>query len=193
MIRITAGEFRGRMIKTPKGMDVRPSGARLREAFFNILREVIPGCVFYDLFAGSGAMGLEALSRGAERAVLVESARPSLECIRANVALLRCEGRAEARAAKLPEFLRSAVFHPELPAVFFLDPPFRKGMAEECLLALAEACARYPLAGWRDSLVVAQAEKEAALQDQYGPWKLGRQSAYGESALWFYEFEPAGE
>lgn len=184
MIRLTAGEFRGRMIKTPKGMDVRPSGARLREAYFNILREAIPGCVFYDMFAGSGAMGLEALSRGAERAIFIESARPSLECLKENVELLKCESRCLCLRERLPEYLSSPDFQPTLPAVIFLDPPFRKGLADACLSALAHLPENE---GWRDSLLSVQAEREADLKEEYGAWKLTKKSLYGESGLWFYE------
>lgn len=90
-LRIIAGKYKGRILKTPKGSSTRPTQGMLREAVFNICQNEVQGSRFLDLFAGSGAMGFEALSRGALKVVFVEKARFALTCIRENISLLQEE------------------------------------------------------------------------------------------------------
>src|SRR5205809_8149506 len=89
LLRIIAGEFKGRRLKTPAGRTVRPTGDRVKEAWFSILQQSIPDARVLDLYAGSGALGLEALSRGPARVGLVEDHRASLAAIRDNAATLK--------------------------------------------------------------------------------------------------------
>ncbi len=93
MIRIIAGEFKGRRLKTPAGDAVRPTGDRVREAWFSILQRPVRGARVLDLFAGSGALGLEALSRGALSADFVETHRSALATLKANITTLKVEDR----------------------------------------------------------------------------------------------------
>lgn len=93
MLRVIAGEHRGRKLATPPGRATRPTGDRVRESLFNLLGPAVDGARVLDLFAGSGALGIEALSRGAAHAVFVERNRDALRALRANVAALRLEGR----------------------------------------------------------------------------------------------------
>src|SRR5437667_4025382 len=98
MLRIIAGEFRGRRLKTPPTSKVRPTADRVREAWFSILQQAIPGARVLDLFAGSGALGFEALSRGAVSVDFVETHRSSLAILKANSEALEVEiGRASCR------------------------------------------------------------------------------------------------
>src|ERR1700691_4536001 len=94
-MRVIAGEFRSRIIKSLPGLDVRPTPDRLREALFSILAPRIDGAVFTDLYAGTGAVGIAALSRGAARAVFVEANRAAIQVIRANLKSLGLEARAQ--------------------------------------------------------------------------------------------------
>lgn len=87
-LRVIAGKFKGRLLKTPKGSKTRPTQGMLRESVFNICQSVISEARFLDLFAGSGAMGIEALSRGASHATFIEKDRRALSCIRENLAML---------------------------------------------------------------------------------------------------------
>src|SRR3989441_13236339 len=93
LLRIIAGEFKGRRLKAPSGRTVRPTGDRVREAWFSILQQMIPGARVLDLFAGSGALGFEALSRDAVSVDFVEKNTASLTTIRQNAASLNVEGR----------------------------------------------------------------------------------------------------
>src|SRR2546425_11303552 len=93
LLRIIAGEFKGRRLKTPTTNKVRPTSDRVREAWFSILQQSIPAARVLDLFAGSGALGFEALSRGAVAVDFVETHRASLAALKANAEALRVEGR----------------------------------------------------------------------------------------------------
>jgi 16S rRNA (guanine(966)-N(2))-methyltransferase RsmD len=192
VIRITAGEFKGRKLKTPKGLSTRPSPARLREALFDVLGRAVEGCVFFDLFAGSGAVGLEALSRGAARAIFVECARDPIAAIRENLAILGCADRANCLPHRLPGWFGSPAWtsfcRGEAPVVFFLDPPFQQDLALATMEALAQAVTQAPKQVHLAACAV-QTEKQAVLAETYGPWRLRKRYSHGDSALWLYDVE----
>lgn len=121
-MRIIAGEFRGRTLHEPRDARVRPTTDRLREAWLSILDPWIPGAAVLDLYAGSGALGLEALSRGASRVEFVELSAPSLRALRTNVTELRVEDRARVRKGDALRFvakLTAGAFD-----VAVADPPY---------------------------------------------------------------------
>jgi 16S rRNA (guanine966-N2)-methyltransferase len=127
-MRIIAGEFRGRRLRPPPGRQVRPTTDRVREAWFSIVGEAVVGARVLDLFAGSGALGLEALSRGAGHVTFVELAAPSIAALRANVAELGVEDAVAIRRAEALRFVRAL----ERGAydLAFADPPYGTGQAE---------------------------------------------------------------
>lgn len=137
-MRVIAGTLRGRALSAPAGDATRPTGARVKEALFSILSDV-SGARVLDLYAGSGALGIEALSRGASAAVFVEAARPALACLRENLTKLRLERV----ATTLPLRVESAEAPLRRHAPFELvlcDPPWRDVVAaRERLEALANA------------------------------------------------------
>src|SRR5581483_3438657 len=118
-MRIIAGRFRSRKLKTVPGISVRPTPDRLREALFNVLAPRIKGAVFLDAYAGSGAVGIEALSRGAQRVILIEKNARALETIRENLSSLGIKDEATlvrgGAAALLPDYAAEIVF---------IDPPY---------------------------------------------------------------------
>jgi 16S rRNA (guanine966-N2)-methyltransferase len=131
-VRIIAGQWRGRPLLSPPGDSTRPTADRVREALFSMLASRLgsfEGLRVADLFAGSGALGLEALSRGAAHCVFVENDRRAVETIRANIAALGASGEVLARSAE----------HAALPApadLAFLDPPYGSGLAPAVLAKL---------------------------------------------------------
>lgn len=129
MLRIIAGEFKGRRLKAPAGRTVRPTGDRVKEAWFSILQQSIPDARVLDLFAGSGALGLEALSRGAAQVDFVEQHKASLAVIRDNVAALQVEPRVTIHRSDAMRFAA------RLPAgsydVAFADPPYASSDAAD--------------------------------------------------------------
>lgn len=126
-LRIVGGQFRGRVLKSPKGDQTRPTTSMAREAIFNICQEWVHGARFLDLFAGSGAMGIEAISRGASFATFVEKDKLALQAIRENIALLQIESQTQLLAidAKiaLPKLLSSY-------DLIYIDPPYEKEVAD---------------------------------------------------------------
>src|SRR5271170_1840532 len=99
-MRVIGGEFRSRRLKSLPGLNTRPTPDRLRETLFNVLAASIPGSVFMDVYAGTGAVAIEALSRGARLAICIENNRAAVEVIRENLAALGLEHRAEVLTAK---------------------------------------------------------------------------------------------
>ncbi len=131
-LRVIAGEFRSRLLKSVSGLETRPTPDRLREALFNVLTPVIEGAVFADAYAGTGAVGIEALSRGAKRAIFVERHRGAVEVIRDNLAALGIADRAEVFTGKA-----TAVLERVSADIVFLDPPYALVPEyQECLALL---------------------------------------------------------
>lgn len=188
LMRVIAGQFRSRVLTAPRGLDTRPTGDKLRETLFNVLAPQMAGAVFADFYAGSGANGIEALSRGARLAVFVENAAPALAALRANLHALPLssgfiiEPRSVAAALKR---LKGQVFD-----VVFLDPPYR--LLEEyarTLGSLGSECA--PLLA-PDAIVVAEHHRKQSLDDSYGLLRRYRLLEQGDAALSFYRAEHVG-
>ncbi len=135
-MRIVAGEWGGRRIAAPPGRATRPTTDRVREAWMSALAGEIPGARVLDLFAGSGALGLEALSRGAASAVFVDSAQAAVEAVRANLAALGLAAPVHRRDAA--GALRDAALRGDAYDLVFLDPPYRPaaGLAAQLSEAL---------------------------------------------------------
>ncbi|MDR0841120.1 MAG: 16S rRNA (guanine(966)-N(2))-methyltransferase RsmD [Christensenellaceae bacterium] len=138
-MRIIAGSKRGSLIAAPKGMDTRPTLSRVKESLFGILQFGIPGKRALDLFAGSGSLGLEALSRGAAHVVFCDSARQAAEVVRANLQKLGFTARASVYACDYAAALRTMAAKGERVDIAFLDPPYASGLAEKALHALAHS------------------------------------------------------
>ena len=118
-MRIIGGAFRSRRIKSPPGLDVRPTPDRLREALFNVLAPRIEGSVFVDAYAGSGAVGLEAISRGAARVIFIDRQRAAVEVIRENLRALGVTAGFEILKGQTAKLLSDVTGQ-----IVFLDPPY---------------------------------------------------------------------
>src|SRR5256884_1154461 len=131
MVRIIAGEFKGRRLKAPAGDAVRPTGDRVREAWFSILQRPLRGARVLDLFAGSGALGLEALSRGAVSADFVEIHRLAVSSLKVNITLLKVDDRTVVQRVDALKFAEQ--LHPGQYDVAFADPPYARRHAARLL------------------------------------------------------------
>ena len=172
-MRVIAGEFRGRKLKSVPGLDVRPTPDRLREALFNVLAPRIEGSVFLDAYAGSGAVGIEALSRGARRVILIEKSRTAIEVIRENVATLGVQSQVSIVRGQ------ASVLLPNHPAtIAFIDPPYA--------LENEYGASLNALAGTRCPLVIAQHTSRLTLAEGYGSLKKYRVLKQGDNSLSFY-------
>lgn len=128
-MRVIAGEFRGRRLRPPPGQRVRPTTDRVREAWFSIIGDRVVDARVLDVCAGSGALGLEALSRGAAHTTFVEQSQPALAALRANIAELAVEERTTVRRADAARFV--AGLGPDAFDLAFADPPYRSPLAAE--------------------------------------------------------------
>ena len=128
-LRIIAGKFKGRTLKTPKGSSTRPTQGMLREAVFNICQNEIEGARFLDLFAGSGAMGLEAVSRGAIHAMLVESNRQAFSCVKENVKNLKIEDETSLMPVPAERALTMLLKQKARFDIVYVDPPYETPIA----------------------------------------------------------------
>jgi 16S rRNA (guanine966-N2)-methyltransferase len=172
-MRVIAGEFRSRRLKTLPGLATRPTPDRLRETLFNVLAPLIVDSVFLDAYAGTGAVGIEALSRGARRCVFVEKNRAAVEVIRENLASLGLENRAEVYTGKTLTVLERVTAD-----IVFLDPPYE--MEKEYEAALNG------LGASMNKLVIVQHSARTALQPEYGRLQRYRVLKQGDNSLSFY-------
>lgn len=137
-MRVIAGTARSLALKTIDGMETRPTTDRIKETLFNMLGSYIPGCRFLDLFAGSGAIGIEALSRGAAQAVFVEKNERALGCIRQNLAFTHLAERGLLLAGDVSAVLSSLERRETEPFdIIFMDPPYGKGLEQQVCGQLA--------------------------------------------------------
>ena len=174
-LRIIGGRWRGRKLAFPDLPGLRPTGDRVRETLFNWLAPTIEGSRCLDLFAGSGALGLEAASRGAARVVMVDSARAAIRRLEEHRRLLAADGVELVETEALAYLGRPA----EPFEVVFLDPPFGKGLLEPCCRALAEG-------GWLAPGAAVYLESERALGEPNLPegWCIHRAKQTGEVAYY---------
>ena len=173
-VRIIGGVHRGRLLRFPDLPGLRPTGDRVRETLFNWLQPQLPGAACLDLFAGSGALGFEAASRGAGRVVMLERAAAAVAQLRANVALL---GFANVQVIQM-EALTWLQGTPEPFEIVFLDPPFGEGL-------LAECCNRLQRNGWLQPNARVYIETDAAedLPQLPAGWQILKQKRAGQVAF----------
>jgi 16S rRNA (guanine966-N2)-methyltransferase len=143
-LRVISGTLKGKKLFSVKGRSLRPTSDRVRESVFDILQGIIEGRRVLDLFAGTGAMGIEALSRGALAAVFIENHPSSLDALRRNLAACRLEGVSEVLAKEAKEGLRFLEGRGGNFEFIFLDPPYGKGLARETVNKLAESALLKP-------------------------------------------------
>jgi len=172
-MRVIGGAFRSRRLKSLPGLALRPMPDRLRETLFAVIAPQVPGCTFLDAYAGSGAVGIEALSRGAARAIFIEKHRAAVAVIRENLKALGLEERAEVVHGAAVTWL--ARFSAD---IVFLDPPYELGREYTSALGLLGQAP--PL------LVVVQHTSRFALGEEYGALRCFRVMKQGENALSFF-------
>ena len=181
-MRIVGGELRGRRLDVPRGMDVRPTSEKVREALFDILGPRVAGVSFLDLYAGTGAVGLEALSRGASGAVLVEKGARPLAALRSNVERLGVGGRCRVLPVASEKALRILAGEGAAVGVAFCDPPYADAGWPDLLGRLAT----FPIWAPPGILVVESAAK--SLPACPAGFEAGKTYRYGDTALSLFRF-----
>jgi 16S rRNA (guanine966-N2)-methyltransferase len=173
-MRVIGGEFRSRRLKSLPDSSVRPTPDRLRETLFNILAPVIRKTVFVDAYAGTGSVGIEALSRGARRAIFIESSPMAVAIIKENLESLAIRSRTEVWAAPASRRLKD-----HDADIVFIDPPYP--MENEYALAMKLLAKNPPRL-----FVIAQHSSRMQLAEQYGELVRSRQVRHGENTLSFF-------
>ena len=189
-MRVIAGQAKGTKLASIKGSQVRPTLDQVRETLFNILGHDLSGEYFLDWFGGSGAVGIEALSRGAEKVVWVENNRQSQDLIYANLKKCRFENNDESKSSCFDwELLKMGALQ-ALPIlekksfkfdVIYIDPPFADNLYDKCLTGLSKS----PLLK-KESLVVVEHDSKNILQEIYGRLFRCDQRQSGSTSLSFY-------
>lgn len=177
-MRIIAGEYKGRRLESPADYSVRPTTDKVKEALFSILAEQIWGSKVLDLFSGTGNLGIEALSRGADLCVFSDHSRESIRLIKGNIA--HCKAQEKARVAA-GDFRKILANQTEQFDIIFLDPPYGKGYLEPCFELIRE----YNLLA-EDGVIVAEHRKEEELPEELYGFSRIKERKYGVIKLSIY-------
>jgi len=185
-MRVIAGKYRGRTLRSLRGTDIRPTSDRLRETLFNVLvagnPEALTGTTWLDLFAGTGAVGIEALSRGAKEVYFVEASPAAVKLIEHNLQSMAITDMYKILQDDLPGVLWRLKRQHVAADVVFLDPPYRmQQVYKESLMALADSSVV-----WAMSLVVVEHEKKFDPGAEFASLRRVRKLVQGNSALSFY-------
>lgn len=176
-MRVIAGSARRLPLKAPKGKDVRPTTDRIKETLFNMIKNRLPGCDFLDLFGGSGAIGIEALSRGASEAVIVERDNAAFACIEENLDFTKLA--ANARLLKADAISAISLMYSENKKfdIIFMDPPYDKLLEKHALELLSK---KDILA--EDGVVIIEAAAHTGFEYVSGlGFKVDREKSYGSN------------
>ena len=178
-MRVITGTARGRRLVTPAGLATRPTSEMAKEAIFSIIQFEVEGSMVLDLFAGSGQLGIEALSRGARGAVFVDNARAAVEAIGQNLAFTGLGQNARVMPVEAMAFLRS---YREIFDIALLDPPYQKGLIEEALPLLAEKVSP-------GGIIICETERGETLPAAAGDFTRKKEYRYGKAKVTTYRRE----
>ena len=184
-MRVIAGQFRSRQLRSLRDLDIRPTSDRLREALFNVLTsgnpEALKGSVWIDLFAGTGAVGIEALSRGAAMVYSVESSRHAADLLRKNLGSLGIVQGFQVLQRESAKAIAQLARQQILPDFIFLDPPYQ---SHEAYVETLGSLSNSPIS--EDAVVIAEHEKKFDPGEAFGSLRRTRKLQQGDAALSFY-------
>lgn len=181
MPRVISGDAGGIPLKAPPGTGTRPTTDRTKESVFNILQAVCSGALVLDLFAGSGGLGIEALSRGASHAVFVEADRAVCAIIMKNLAKTRLADRAEVLCREVGHALRELAAQGRRFDLVFADAPYQRDFVLKTLLMLDENDIMI-----HDGMAVVEHHRGETPPERIGRWRLERRKVYGETVFSFF-------
>lgn len=177
-MRVISGKYKGRKLEAPEGMGVRPTTDKVREAIFDIIMNEVYGSVFCDLFAGSGAMGIEALSRGASFCYFCDSDRDSLRLVRTNISYVGAKEKSRVIAGDYKKALRRIDRKVD---IFFIDPPYQAGLYESCLsqIEILDLLSD-------DGIIIAEHDTRQEMPEDYGVFTKIKDRRYGRIGISIY-------
>ncbi|KRN33614.1 16S rRNA (guanine(966)-N(2))-methyltransferase RsmD [Weissella halotolerans] len=181
-MRIVSGEFRGRPLKAVPGTATRPTTDKVKEAIFNMIGPYFTGGRSLDLYAGSGGLSIEGVSRGIDEAVLVDRQYAAIKTIQANIDLTKATERFKVIKSSAQAAIQRLKGQPPFDVLYF-DPPYAKQTITADLEALVAA--QLVASG---ALIVAETDQEANLPEQFGQFKLLKRRDYGITVVTIYQF-----
>ena len=179
-MRIISGTSKGRKLVTPRSQSLRPTSDRVKESMFNILQDDIVGKVVLDLFAGTGNLGIEALSRGAKKTIFVEKGRQALRLIQRNLTQFGLEERSEILPKDAIRAIGILKQRGESFDLILMDPPYEKGLIQRTLMKLNS----YPIYH-KDSILVIEHDRREPIPEMVEGWTLIRQRGIGDTVISF--------
>lgn len=182
-LRIISGDLKGKKLFTPKGIRIRPTADRIRESIFNIISAHIDGSVVLDLFAGTGAMGIEALSRGASCALFIDNDNEALSIIKKNTEICRLGGRI--KITKLNIEKNTLDFRHDFPCVnlVFMDPPYNKNLIRPALAKLSGSNILE-----KEALLVIEHDLMESIPGDISGYETADQRRYGKTLVSFIKY-----
>ena len=179
-MRVISGISKGRRLVAPKNQAVRPTSDRVKESIFNILGDGVAGKAVLDLFAGTGNLGIEALSRGAKKALFVEKGRQALRLIQKNLSQLGMKGRSEILPRDVSRAIGILERRGEPFDLILMDPPYEKGLIQETLSKLYSHRIYH-----KDSILVIEHDRREPIPEVVDGWTLSRQRKIGNTLISF--------
>lgn len=184
-MRVIAGIAKKRQLKAPRGLQVRPTSDRVKEALFNILGPSIAGSSFLDLFAGTGNIGIEALSRGADRAVFVERDIKNIRIIKDNLGITGLEANARLLCLNVNKAISLLGQEGQVYDLIFIDPPYLKDLVSSTLNNIIKNDLLKP----GGTIIVESSKRDPTPRDAAASLRLLRQEKYGDTLLSFYNYQ----
>lgn len=181
MLKIVGGALKGRRLKTYKGNVIRPTSEKIREAIFDILTSFFPEGAVLDLFAGTGSMGIEALSRGMRKAVFVEDNPRIISLLRKNISACQIEDRVELITLSVTKGLKLLQSRDDKFRIIFLDPPYEGNWVGRTLLNISDAHIVT-----NDGIVIAEHSSKEMVKSSYGNLVLDDRRKYGQTEVSFF-------
>lgn len=188
LMRIITGIARGRMIKAPEGMNTRPTSDRVKESLFNIISKKMRDSTVLDLFAGSGNLGLESISRGAEKCTFVENNKVAYKTLKENIDLLKFQDMSETYFQEAFTTLKTLHMLNKKYDIIFLDPPYGKGLIESSINEINNL----ELLN-NEGIIISEYDAEDNVPDSIGEIKIYRTESYGRIKISFWTKEEKNE
>lgn len=187
-LRVISGKARGLKLDSPKNQDVRPTTDRVKESLFNIINPYIRESNILDLFAGTGSLGIECLSRGAKNCVFVDKSKDSINIIKSNVKKARVENESTILNVDFKDAVKRLSSQNQKFDVIFMDPPYYENMFIECLKIIDELNLLY-----EDGIIIVEHDTKDLFDESIGNLVKSRDKKYGNTTLTFYKLEAQDE
>ncbi|WP_099188064.1 16S rRNA (guanine(966)-N(2))-methyltransferase RsmD [Tepidibacter mesophilus] len=183
-MRVISGSARGLKLKSPKNMDVRPTTDRVKESVFNIISDKVMDSFVLDLFSGTGSLGIEALSRGSERATFVDASKSSMEIIKENIQKARVNDKSELILSDSISAVNKLGVRRDKFDIIFMDPPYLKNFIEKTLIEISK---REILE--EDGIIIVEHDIKDEVKDNIEKLQKYREKKYGNTMISFFAWE----